>query len=901
MSLPKDFKWREYLALYKDLRHIKTKEDAIKHYINHGINEKREIKITKYNCLHLLPPDFDWKAYYLLNKDQNINKNKKDIYVHYLLYGKYKRYKFDDLKKNNIKDNMKDNNEYNKDEDFIQSTFGQKIIPETNTHFNVYNNDASIRNKKKFEIIGNNNKYFDDINKQEKITVNENNYEFLDEYDLIRTKVSNEKYLEFESDISILDILPNYNLIIDTNNMESKDSFFINSIVSKYKTYSTFLILRFDQQKYYFNINDEYLIDQFFYEIDDVIKVIEDIKDKINKIFVNSFICYNEKFIEFILNLPMQKTGTTSDFFKIYKDSLTFYSYIDSKSKIDINKFDNIINPNDCNYNIQHFSSFYHKQIDIVPFPYFYNKFKKFKTNNKEIVCCFIGNITDIKGKIELENIVLHFSEIYKTIKFVLLGTIDTKIRIENKKFENIYEFNELLQKFNPNLIIELSNYNTNYSNSLQLSFITDLPIIYSKKNNHSYFKDSLSNYSKAFEFETMDSLFYLINKHSQDYFYTVLPTITYNKYWNDLFINNKDVLIQNDEKNKYNIKPYFIYYPQYHEITENNVIHYKSHNDLKDIHYYNDKNNILLNVPSNNYCKNENYDYILNKNLMQKQIDLVNDLDFSGIAVYYYWFIINTITNNNMIMENVIDKLFSSDINMYDKKIFFIWKNENLSNIYNCGLKIIENVYNNSSFHKNGEYLMKYFQNDKYLKIDNKPVFIIGDSELISNPDILYDVLNKLCIENGFSGINLILNTESNNENTSYKNCEIHFNIYKMNNVIEFKNDTNELNYEKFINNEYGFNSKKIQSITFDFNNSSNIKKQIKIKYPVICKNNTEMNKVLYTKKIIEFYNKTLTSELNNILLINSLNNWGEGNAFEPSEKYGYYNVNLLNKLIKY
>jgi hypothetical protein len=253
--------------------------------------------------------------------------------------------------------------------------------------------------------------------------------------------------------------------------------------------------------------------------------------------------------------------------------------------------------------------------------------------------------------------------------------------------------------------------------------------------------------------------------------------------------------------------------------------------------------------------------------------------------------------------METVIDKLFSSEINMHDKKIFFIWKNENLSNIYNCGLKIIENVYNNNSFHKNGESLMKYFKNDKYLKIDNKPVFVIGDSEYISNTEILYDVLNKLCVENGFSGIHLVINTNSSNENTNFKNCEVNFNIYNITNnkIVNFKNDMTELNYEKFINNEYGFSTKKIHTITFDFNNSSNVKKQIKIKYPFVCKNNTEMNKILYVNKILEFYNKTLQPDLDKIVLINSLNNWGEGNAFEPSEKYGYYNINLLNKLIKY
>jgi hypothetical protein len=108
----------------------------------------------------------------------------------------------------------------------------------------------------------------------------------------------------------------------------------------------------------------------------------------------------------------------------------------------------------------------------------------------------------------------------------------------------------------------------------------------------------------------------------------------------------------------------------------------------------------------------------------------------------------------------------------MYDKKIFFIWKNENLSNILNCGTKVVENVYNNSSFYKNGECLMKYFKNDKYLKIDNKPVFIINNIEFIQNVDVLYSVLNKLCIENGFSGINLILNNSNNNENISFKHC---------------------------------------------------------------------------------------------------------------------------------
>lgn len=900
MSLPKDFYWREYVALNKDLYHMTTKEEVIKHYINHGINEKREYKITKYNCLNLLPYDFNWKEYYVFKNNPKINKTKQDVYFHYLVYGRDKAYKSanndkKEIERENLNESKVKNNNlnliiYNSDND------------DKNNNNSVNNINLTVKNKKKYEIIDNCDKG-QSTNVQEKIKYDEENYDFLYESEIIRTSVNNDKYLEFEIDISILNTLPNFFLVIDTNIAESKDSFFINSIVSKYKTHATFLILRFDNEKFFLNINDEYLIDQFFYEIDDVIKLIEDKKDKIEKIFVNSFITYSEKFIKYILDLSVPKIGTTSDFFKIYKDSLTFYNYIDSKSKIDINKFDEIINPNNYNYNMQHYAAFYHKPIKSISFPYFYNRCKKQKTNNKEIVCCFIGNITDSKGKSDLESIILHFSEIYRTIKFVLIGTVDSNIRIDSKKYESITEFNEIMINYNPNVIIELSNYNSNYSNTLQLSFITDLPIIYSKKNNNSYFKDCLSNYQKAYEFESMDSLYYLINKYSQDYFYTILPIISFNKFWHDTFILHCENIIENTEMNKYNVKPYFIYYPQYHEIAENNVIHYKSHNDLKEIIYYNEKNNMTLDIPQQDFYDFKYYDYIKNEKLIQKQIDLIDKLNFSGIAVYYYWFIINSITNKNMIMEDVIDKLFSSEINMHDKKIFFIWKNENLSNIYNCGLKIIENVYNNNCFNKNGECLINYFKNDKYLKIDNKPVFVIGDSEYISNQDIFFEILNKLCVENGFSGLHLVVNTNSSSENVNYKNCEINFNIHKINNdkLLEFKNDVNEINYEKFVNNDYGFSSKKIHTIVFDFNNSSNIKKQIKIKHPFICKNNTQMNKILYTRKILEFYNKTLQSELDKILLVNSLNNWGEGNAFEPSEKYGYYNINLLNKLIKH
>jgi hypothetical protein len=921
MELPKDFNWREYLFLNKDLEHLGKKEDLIDHYLNFGEKEKRDYKIDKYNYNKFLPKDFKWQDYYNLHKDLNLKKNKKYVIKHFLLFGKNNKYKLDnnDLMKNNDNkknnnnkkndnkkndnkknDNKKNDNKKNNDKN-INKFVNRKNDPTKNTYdiYKSINIDLKINSSKKFQINQKKDNYLNDNDNTlvEKITIDNDNYDFLEEKDLIYPYIKNDKYLEFETDLDILNVLPNFNLIIDSNDSDTKDSFFINTIISKYKNYATFLILRYDNEKYYLNLNNEFLINQFFNGIDEVMKLIDNFVDKINKIFINSFILYSDKFIEYILKLPIYKITTTSDFNKNYKNSLTLYSYIDLYNKnIDINKIDELIHPYE--HKVDSYNTIYQKPIKIIPFPKFNFKNIKIKTNNKQIICCIIGNINEKKGRTNLENIVTYFDEKYKNIKFVLLGTIDTKINITSEKYESIDEFNNLLIKYSPNIIIELSDYINNYSDTLNLTLITNLPIIYSSKKNESYIKEQLLNCVKAYQFENMDDLFYLINKYSQDYFYTILPVISFSKCWNDIWIDKKEKITYSTE-NKYNIKPFFIYYPQFHEINENNIIYYKGHNDMKDIYYYNERNNIQLNVPHQEYCPIENYNYIINEGLIQKQIDFINEYNYSGMAVYFYWFLINTITNKNLIMQEVLDKLFSSEINMYNKQIFFIWKNENLSNIYNCGNKIIENIYNSSCYNKICEDLIRYFKNERYLKIDNKPVFIVEDSNLIDNIDLFFNIINDFCIKNNFNGINLILNSH-NNENNRFKSCKIHFDKNtEKNRFVEFKNNENEINYKKFTDDI--LNTKNIQTMIYDFNNSSNIRKHLKLNQPLVCKNNSEMLKILYTKKVVDSYNKSSQTEIDKILLVNSLNNWSDGNNFEPNEKYGYYNINLLNKLLKY
>jgi hypothetical protein len=69
------------------------------------------------------------------------------------------------------------------------------------------------------------------------------------------------------------------------------------------------------------------------------------------------------------------------------------------------------------------------------------------------------------------------------------------------------------------------------------------------------------------------------------------------------------------------------------------------------------------------------------NKKIIQRQIDILYDYKISGIAMYYYWFSRNSITNQNMIMDKVVNNFFDSSINLKNLNVFFIWANEDWSN----------------------------------------------------------------------------------------------------------------------------------------------------------------------------------------------------------------------------
>ena len=93
--IPQDFNWKTYIKLNDDLHLLTNKKDAIKHYLNYGIQEKRQYRIN-------IPVDFDWKQYIKLNPDLSEITNKPDAMNHYINFGFYENRNYFYIKNTNI-------------------------------------------------------------------------------------------------------------------------------------------------------------------------------------------------------------------------------------------------------------------------------------------------------------------------------------------------------------------------------------------------------------------------------------------------------------------------------------------------------------------------------------------------------------------------------------------------------------------------------------------------------------------------------------------------------------------------------------------------------------------------------------------------------------------------------
>jgi hypothetical protein len=329
----------------------------------------------------------------------------------------------------------------------------------------------------------------------------------------------------------------NFILIIDFPYYGGGTTFFINSIISKYKDKQTFLIIRTFNKNIHMYINDEYKLHKIFLE-EEAIVFLYKIRNKITKIFINSIIGHSKFLIDNLLLFNDNISAITHDYSLLFdkwhltniNNLLDNYTAINSNINIKIIK---TLITQDMN-NLPLYDKYLEKGKDIIvaQLPDYKNKLNKILTNNSKIVVGVLGNIRNIKGReliVELIN-----NNLFDVIIFGNLFVDYDK----QYPYENIIELNELLIKYKPNIWIEGTLSPETYSYCLTLQMITELTILYLNKDFSSVIENRLSNYKKSISYDNIKQVIDngLIEKHAQNYFYTISPILYYNEFWDNYF-----------------------------------------------------------------------------------------------------------------------------------------------------------------------------------------------------------------------------------------------------------------------------------------------------------------------------------------------------------------------------
>ena len=290
-----------------------------------------------------------------------------------------------------------------------------------------------------------------------------------------------------------------------------------------------------------------------------------------------------------------------------------------------------------------------------------------------------------------------------------------------------------------------------------------------------------------------------------------------------------------------------------------------------------------------------ENYYNLLDKKTMEWQANLLKEYGIDGFVFYHYYF-----AHGKKILEKPIENLLKwKDINI---NYCFSWANESWVRSWSK-LKVFGNAWsplkdndktgkqvllfqeygNKAIWKEHFEYLLPFFRDERYIKIQNKPVFMIWRPEVIFVLRQMVEYWQKLAVENGFNGIYFI------STNVPEKCCDAVYYNEPINTMRTFSwhgDDTKLRRYqyadflEKNINRIKEKQGKSYLGVFPRYDDSP----RNGVKGRVVEGSTSELFKEYFKSSL-----KYSLQEQKEFLFINAWNEWGEGMYLEPDTQYNY------------
>ncbi len=292
-------------------------------------------------------------------------------------------------------------------------------------------------------------------------------------------------------------------------------------------------------------------------------------------------------------------------------------------------------------------------------------------------------------------------------------------------------------------------------------------------------------------------------------------------------------------------------------------------------------------------------------------QADLAREYGIEGFCYYHYWFA------GRRILERPFDEVLESGVPNYP--FCLCWANETWSGIWHGDPKrvLIEQTYpGTEDYDKHFDFLLRAFVDPRYIKIDDKPVFIIYKPMDLPDPRRFTDHFRERASRAGLKGLFLIGHTFRQDWKPSQYGFDASVVVRIPPKIKRWESRRHPIRWAKNIYRNFLESSQRIPFIAsyeHDFESIAEFNDG-EIRLPTVIPNwdNTPRSGMngrvlhgsspqLFAIKVREALKYVIANDSTpNVVFIKSWNEWAEGNHLEPDLLFGRSYLEVIRTELK-
>lgn len=351
-------------------------------------------------------------------------------------------------------------------------------------------------------------------------------------------------------------------------------------------------------------------------------------------------------------------------------------------------------------------------------------------------------------------------------------------------------------------------------------------------------------------------------------------------------------------DKERLTLKAIAFYLPQFHPIPENDKWWGKNFTEWTNV----TSAKSLFNGHYQPHLPHDLGFYDLRiPEIMKQQIDMAKSFGISGFCFYKYWF------DGKSLLEKPLEIFLQNPD--WDIKFCLCWANENWTRRWDGQDKdiLIEQNHSPSDDLNFIKSIKKYLCDERYIRIDNKPIIIIYRPSIFPNIKKTIKIWRGYCLAEGIGEIKVGMAQTFGEFNPKKYNLDfaVEFPPHNFPAIeISDKIDTSETfkghiyDGESIINQYTNKNTSSnftlYKTVMMNWDNTARKKNKASL-YLGISPNRF---KGWLTNCCAELLKNN--SPDNRLVFINAWNEWAEGTHLEPCSKYGYAYLNRINEVLK-